>query len=102
MSGLELESRTDPVAIAALIVGILTIVPGCCCLYFNTPIAIVAAVLGSIAIARIRADETLKGREFAIAAIVLSVIGVVGWVVLAVAGVSLRVLEGVALEGVPA
>jgi hypothetical protein len=64
-----------PLAIISLVLGILS-VPSCCCLFATPLLSIGGVVVGIVGIGKIRENpQTWKGREMAIAGIVLSGVG---------------------------
>ena len=68
--------QTHPLAVASLVCGILSYPVGCCCQFFALPLAIVAIVLGSLGLARIRAQpEQYSGTGLCIAGIVVAALG---------------------------
>ena len=78
-------ARTNGLAIASLVTGILAIVPGCCCGLFGIPLSIIALVMGIVSISQINASQgRLVGKGLAIAgvscggaAIALDILGMV-------------------------
>jgi len=63
-------ARTNGLAIASLICGILAIVPGCCCGLFGIPLSIIALVMGIISISQINASQgRFVGKGLAIAGV---------------------------------
>ena len=77
--------RTNGLAIASLVTGILAIVPGCCCGLFGIPLSIIAVVMGLVGMSQINASQgRYVGKGLAIAglscggvAIGLDVLGMV-------------------------
>jgi len=63
-------TKTSGLAIASLVLGITSYVPGCCCVLIGAPLAIGAAVCGFIALGQINAGR-VSGKGMAIAGIVL-------------------------------
>jgi hypothetical protein len=65
-----------PLAIASLVLGLLS-VPTCCCLFASPLFSITGVALGIVALGKIRENpHTWKGHEMAIAGIALSSVGV--------------------------
>ncbi len=65
----------NPLAIASLVLGILSI-PGCCCWFASGPMAVAALVLGIVAMNKIRSSPLAwKGGGMAIAGIVCASVG---------------------------
>lgn len=71
-----MEPRNHGLAIASLVVGIISIFPGCCCGAFGMPLPIAAIVMGIIGYQKIKAmPYQYTGGGFAIAGIVLACLG---------------------------
>jgi hypothetical protein len=71
------QPRFHPLAIASLVLGILS-VPGCCCWFASTPISVAGLVLGLVALGKIRSSpQAWQGYGLAVAGVVLSSVGVV-------------------------
>jgi uncharacterized membrane protein YvbJ len=68
------ETRTSGMAIAALVMGILSFV------VFG-PLAVLAIIFGVIGLNQTGKDPTLKGKGMAVAGLVMGIIGVAGWVI---------------------
>jgi hypothetical protein len=65
--------RTNSLATASLVMGLLAVTCGCCCCY-GFPFNLLGVVFGLIALTQInRAPELESGRELAIAGLVLSI-----------------------------
>ena len=69
-------NRTDPLAIAALIVGIISVIPLCLCCPIGGLAGIVAVTLGFFALQRTRADPSLGGHGVAVAGIILGCVAI--------------------------
>ncbi len=70
------QPQNHGLAIASLIVGIISVFPGCCCGGFGMPLPIAAIVMGIIAHQKIKAmPYEYTGGGFAIAGIVLASLG---------------------------
>jgi hypothetical protein len=68
--------RPNPMAIASLVLGILSI-PSCCCAFAGTPMSIAAVVLGIVAMQKIKAQpQVWTGTGMCIAGIVTGGVGV--------------------------
>jgi hypothetical protein len=66
--------RTNSLATASLVMGLLAVTCGCCCCY-GFPFNILGVLFGAIALAQIgRAPRVESGRELAIAGLVLSIL----------------------------
>jgi hypothetical protein len=74
-------STTNNMAIAGLVMGILTMtIGGCCC--FGIPFNILGIVFSVVALSQInKAGGAQSGKGLAIAGLVLSILGTIGWVV---------------------
>jgi hypothetical protein len=60
--------RTNGLAVASLVCGILAIVPGCCCGLLGIPLSIVAIVMGIVGMSQINASQgRYVGKGLAIA-----------------------------------
>jgi hypothetical protein len=68
-------SATNTNAVWGFICGILSVT--CCCL--GLPVGAVGIILSSIGLTQINNNPSQKGRGFAIAGLVLSIIGVIVW-----------------------
>jgi hypothetical protein len=67
--------RFNPLAILSMAFGILSI-PGCCCVFFGSPMAVAGLVLGLVSMQKIRASPQMyKGLSFATVGIVCSSLG---------------------------
>jgi hypothetical protein len=76
------ERGTSALAVTALVLGILSLIIPFGCLPFGTP----AIVLGATALHRIRrSSNRLRGEGLATAGMVLGVIGMILWLLIAVA-----------------
>jgi hypothetical protein len=74
---MTLPRRTNNLATASLVMGLLAITCGCCCCY-GFPFNLLGVVFGAIALTQIsRAPEQESGRELAIAGLVLSLLSIV-------------------------
>jgi hypothetical protein len=72
--------QVNPLAIASMVLGILSI-PACCCAFVGTPLSIAAVVLGIVSMQKIKAQpQAWKGTGMAIAGIVTGSLGVVLWI----------------------
>jgi hypothetical protein len=72
--------RPNPMAIASMVLGILSI-PSCCCTFVATPLSIAAVILGIVAMQKIKAEpQNWTGQGMAIAGIVTGGFGVLLWV----------------------
>jgi len=80
--------KPNGLAVAALVCGILAIVPGCCCGFFGIPLSIAAVAMGIVSMQQINASMTTPmpqgGKNMAIAgtvcggiAIALDIVGVI-------------------------
>lgn len=68
--------RTNSLATASLVMGLLAITCGCCCCY-GFPFNLLGVVFGALALTQInRAPEHESGRELAIAGLVLSLLSI--------------------------
>jgi hypothetical protein len=68
--------QSSPLAIASMILGIISI-PTCCCGLLSTPIAIAGLVLGIVALRKIRTEpQQWSGSGMAIAGIATSSFGI--------------------------
>ena len=70
-----MPGRTDPLAIASLVTGIISI-PGCLCCPIGGVAGVGALILGFIALQNMRKDPAVGGRGLAIAGIITGGIGV--------------------------
>jgi len=67
----QMHPGNNPLAVASLVTGILAIVPGCCCSLLGMPLAIMAAVMGFVAMNQINQSQgTQGGKGLAIAGLV--------------------------------
>src|SRR5205814_3208644 len=81
--------RTNPMAIAGLIMGILTFVLGCCC--YGLPFNLLGIIFSSIALSQIQKNPELeKGKGLAVAGLVLSIGGTVISILLVVLGLAMN------------
>lgn len=70
--------KTDPLAIASLALGAFSLLSCACLSFIVVPFALVAAILGFVSLSNVRnRPELYRGRELAIAGIVLSVLTIV-------------------------
>jgi len=75
--------RTSPLAIAGLILGILSVTVGlCCCSGF--PFSIAGAICSGIALSQIGRNNQLEGRGIAITGLVVSILGLLLGVLLVI------------------
>ena len=64
------QAKLHPLAITALVCGIVS-VPLCCCGYFGAPVPVAAIICGIIGLSKIKAaPQMFKGSGFCIAGIV--------------------------------
>lgn len=71
------EGKKHPLAIASLMLGAVSIFPGCCCMYWGIPIPAVGFVLGLLAIRAIAKNPyTVGGRGLAIAGVTTSLLAI--------------------------
>jgi hypothetical protein len=69
--------KTHALAITSMILGILSI-PGCCCWFLGSPMAVAGLVLGIIGMSKIKNNPAMfKGGGMAIAGIVCSSVGLI-------------------------
>ena len=81
-------SRTNPLAMTGMIMGILSISLGCCC--YGVPFNLLGIVFSLVALAQIKQDPQQQGRGMAIAGLVLSILSLVLGLLLVVFGVALN------------
>lgn len=69
--------QTDPFAIASLVLGLVSIVFVCCCMYIGIAAGTIGAVLGFMSINRIKDQQyNVQGHSMAIAGVTTSIIGI--------------------------
>lgn len=85
--------RTDPLAIASLVVGLFGVVLACCCGAFGVPVHLAAIAMGGISLYRMGEDPSLTGKGLAIGGIVAGGIGLLLAIILLVIGFSLQTSE---------
>ena len=66
---------TSPLAVAGFVLGLLSLMGSCCCCY-GLPFSIPGLVVSAIALAQLRKNENQGGKGFAIAGLVLALIGI--------------------------
>jgi hypothetical protein len=72
--------RANPMAIASMVLGILSI-PSCCCAFIGTPLSIAAVVLGIVAMQKIKAEpQSWTGQGMAVAGIACGGVGILLWI----------------------
>jgi len=72
--------QLNPLAIASMVLGILSI-PTCCCAFIGTPLSIAAVVLGIVSMGKIKNQpQAWKGTGLAITGIVTGSVGVLLWI----------------------
>jgi hypothetical protein len=69
-------ARTNQLAVAGLILGVLSLTVGCCC--YGLPFNVAGIVCSSIALSQISKDSTQQGKGYAIAGLVLSILSLLG------------------------
>ncbi len=70
-----LQPKTNSLAIAGLVLGILSVTLGLCCCY-GLPFSIPGIICSAMALSQIKKNPTQPGRGMAIAGLVISIIGV--------------------------
>ena len=85
--------RTDPLAIASLVVGLVGMVLACCCGAFGIPVHLAAIAMGGFSLYRMGEDPSLTGKGLAIGGIVAGGIGFLLAVILLIVGFSLQSSE---------
>lgn len=89
--------RTNSLATASLVMGLLAITCGCCCCY-GFPFNLLGVLFGLIALVQIsRAPEVEEGRALAITGLVLSLLSLAASVVFGIVG-SLAAIPDIARE----
>ncbi|HVV00627.1 MAG TPA: DUF4190 domain-containing protein [Verrucomicrobiae bacterium] len=80
---------TDPLAVAGLVLGILSVIFSCCC--YGLPFNIAGIVCSAVALSRInRYPELWGGRSLAVAGLILSILSIILAIVLFTFGIALR------------
>ncbi|MBI3851835.1 MAG: DUF4190 domain-containing protein [Verrucomicrobia bacterium] len=89
---MHLAPKTNSMAVAGLVMGICSIVLGCCC--YGLPFNILGIIFSSIALGQIKKQpEIQQGKGLALAGLILSILSIVLIVVLLVVGVTLNMPE---------
>lgn len=83
--GVGMAEKTNGMAIAGLVFGIFGVLPCMCCGPFFSTLGL---IFSSIALAHISAHPMQSGRAMAIAGIVLSILGLIGFLVLMLFGMA--------------
>ena len=84
--------RTNSMAIAGLTMGICSIIFGCCC--YGLPFNVLGIIFSSVALNQIKQQPDLqRGREMALAGLILSILSIVLVVVLVIIGVTVNMEE---------
>ena len=71
---------SNVLAIISLVLGILSIVPGICCICLNIPLGIGAAITGFMALNKVK-DGSGGGKGLAMTGMILGIVMTVLWVV---------------------
>jgi len=72
--------QLNPLAIASMVLGILSI-PTCCCAFLGTPLSVGAVVLGFVSLSKIRSQPQMwRGSGMAVAGIVCGGVGILLWI----------------------
>ena len=86
------QKQSQGLAIGSMVCGILAFI-GCCIWFLSGPLAIVAIVLGHIAIAKIKSNPTANGgKGMARTGLILGYLGLLGAVLTVAAGIWLSTL----------
>jgi hypothetical protein len=73
--GAPATARTNPLALAGLILGALALLAGCCC--YGVPFNLAGIICSGLALAQINRDPQQQGRGLAVAGLVLSILSIV-------------------------
>jgi len=64
--------RTNQLAVAGMVLGILSLTIGCCC--YGLPFNVAGIIFSSIGLSQVSKDPTQKGKGYAIAGLTLSIV----------------------------
>jgi Domain of unknown function (DUF4190) len=86
---------TEPLAIAALVTGLISLPSAFCCSFLSIPLSLAAVVLGFVSLGKARQRNDSTGRLFAIGGIATGGIGIVLLIIFVALGVAGALIDKV-------
>ncbi len=86
-------TKTDPIGIVALVLGILSLPVNCCCSPAGIIFGLAAGITGFLSMSRVKSRPELSGAGLGLAGAICGIVGFVLGIILLILGAGMQILQ---------